>query len=321
MHLKVILFSVAVVLAPTSSFAASLYLDPLFGVQKTSNITYGTGLVNNGGSSIDLKLDFYQPTDIGTPVPASRPTILFMHGGGWQGGNKNSVAQANVWVSRGYNVASINYRLLGNNPPLTTGPADDYSFLAFLGPPGIISAVNASIEDANLALDWLAANSASYGIDTSRVGLTGHSAGAVMSLILTYLDPSTSVQTRAVLSSLGALFNDPSPFDAGDPPAMLIAGETDLTVPAFFVSTTSQQMTAAGVENALYIQPSTAHSTNWNSVFDGQTLSQHGIDFWANNLALVSEPSTVTMTAMGMIFLLLGCFVSTRRRRVTIGSA
>lgn len=319
MRVKMLLLFAVVVLAPAGSFAASLYLDPLFGVQKSSNITYGTGLVNNGASSIDLKLDFYQPTDIGTPVPSSRPTIMFMHGGGWQGGNKNGVAQANVWVSRGYNVASIDYRLLGNNPPLTSGPADDYTFLEFLGPPGIISEVNASIEDANLALDWLAANAASYGIDTSRVGLTGHSAGAVMSLILTYLDPSTSVQTRAVLSSLGALFNDPSPYTSGAPPAMLIAGETDLTVPAFFVNHSSQQMTAAGVYNELYVQPNTAHSTNWNQVFDGQTLSQHGIDFWANNLALVPEPSTVVLAGVGVAVLFFRWLVPGRRHRATIG--
>ncbi len=188
MNSRILLLAMICVLSHTTAPAATIYQDVMYGVQKTSNLVYGTGLVNNGASSIDLKLDIYQPTDIGTPVLASRPTVMFMHGGGWVNGNKSGVNQANTWASRGYNVVSIDYRLLGDNPPLTTGPADAFTFLEFLGPPGIISEVNASLEDASLALAWMSDNASTYGIDTSRVALAGSSAGGVMSLALAYLE-------------------------------------------------------------------------------------------------------------------------------------
>lgn len=306
MRCAILVFAIGVMGNWGSCLAGTLYLNPMFGVQKTSNLIYGTSLVNNGGSSIDLKLDIYQPTDIGTPVPSSRPTVMYIHGGGWQGGNKNSVPQSTAWVSRGYNVVSINYRLLGDNPPLTTGLADDFAFLAFLGPPGIISEVNASLEDARLAMEWMYDNAATYGIDPNRIGLAGSSAGAVMSLALAHIEPSKNIQPRAVLSSVGALFNDPSPYSSGGPPTMLIAGETDTTVPAFVVEYTSELMTDAGIHNELYVQPNTGHQTNWNMVFDGETLSQHGINFLHTHLATVPEPSTAVLAGIGAMVFLLG---------------
>ena len=111
------------------ALAGTLYLDPMFGVQKTSNLVYGQGLVDNGNALLDLKLDVYQPTDIGVAVPGSRPTVMWIHGGGWQKGTKRSVHQEDEWVSRGYNLIYIEYRLLGDNVPLTTVPADDFTFL------------------------------------------------------------------------------------------------------------------------------------------------------------------------------------------------
>lgn len=306
MHRSVFLAVVVSICSHGSCFAGTLFLDPMFGVQKTSNLTYGTGLVDSGASSIDLTLDIYQPTDIGTAVPSNRPTVMYMHGGGWQNGNKNSVGQANAWVSRGYNVVSINYRLLGDDPPFTTGVADDFTFLEFLGPPGIISEVNASLEDARLAMEWMYDNAATYGIDPTRIGVSGSSAGAVMALALAYAGPSEHVQPRAVISGVGAFFNLTNPFSPGGPPAMLIAGENDTTVPAFAVQFTSDQMTEVGIYNELYIQPNTGHSTNWGMVFEGQTLSEHSIDFLATHLALVPEPSTVVLALIGAIFAMFG---------------
>jgi acetyl esterase/lipase len=275
----------------------------MFGVQKTSNLVYGQGLVDNGNALLDLKLDIYQPTDIGVVVPESRPTIMWIHGGGWEKGTKGSVNQEEVWVPRGYNVVSIEYRLLGDNVPLTTGPADDFAFLELLGPPGITSTVNASLEDAALALEWLYANADTYGIDTDRIGVAGTSAGAVNAMAIGHLVQLENVEIKAVLSVSGAVFNDPNPFAPGGPPTMLITGEKDNTVPASLVELTRDLMNEAGVVNEFYLQPDTGHLPNWDVLIDGQTLSQHGIDFLYQNLAIVPEPTAIVLLATGLLCL------------------
>ena len=306
-----------VLIMATSSYVAragTLYLDPMFGVQKTSNLVYGQGLVDNGNALLDLKLDIYQPTDIGVAVPESRPTIMWIHGGGWEGGTKRSVNQEEEWVPRGYNVISIEYRLLGDNPPLTTGPADDFAFLGLVGPPGITSTVNASLEDGALALEWLYANADTYGIDTNRIGVAGISAGAVNALALGHLVQLENVEIKAVISVSGALFNDPNPFTPGGPPTMLITGEKDPTLPPVFQMLTRDLMNEAGVVNEFYLQPDTGHLPNWDVLIDGQTLSQHGIDFLYQNLALVPEPSTFALGALAVMIML-----GTAARRRVVG--
>ena len=51
--------------ASASTHAGTAFYDPIYGVSPSTDLTYGTGLVNNGGSTLDLKLDLYRPTDIG----------------------------------------------------------------------------------------------------------------------------------------------------------------------------------------------------------------------------------------------------------------
>lgn len=296
--------------------ADTVYLDPMFGVQQTSNTVYGQGLIDNGAGLLDLKLDVYQPTDIGVAVPESRPTILWIHGGGWEKGTKRSVNQKDEWVSRGYNIVSIDYRLLGDNPPLTTGPADAFAFLSLLGPPGITSEINASFEDATLALEWIYANADTYGIDTDRIGVAGISAGAVMALAMGHIVPTGNMELKAVVSVSGALFNDPSPFTPGGPPTMLITGEKDNTVPAVLVELTRDQMNEVGIMTEYYLQPNVGHLPNWDTVIDGQTLSQHGIDFLYENLAMVPEPTTIGLLAIGSALYLVRVGRPSRRSAV-----
>ena len=54
-------------------------------------------------------LDFYQAkSDKPTPV------VLYIHGGGWQGGDKNSVGNVKPYLDAGISVAAINYRYVKN---------------------------------------------------------------------------------------------------------------------------------------------------------------------------------------------------------------
>ncbi|PZU09841.1 alpha/beta hydrolase [Sphingomonas sp.] len=109
------------------------------------------------------KLDLWQPT---SPTPA--PLILFVHGGGWQRGDKDNATGATKirhLVERGYAVASIDYRLV---PEAT---------------------VEQQTADVALALAWVRSHAAENGIDAGRIILMGHSAGAHL-VALVGTDPS-----------------------------------------------------------------------------------------------------------------------------------
>jgi acetyl esterase/lipase len=118
---------------------------------KTSpNITYGR--FNN----TDLKLDII------TPGPRSqvRPTLIFMHGGGWVWGTKEDTALHLLpFLAHGMNVVNVEYRL------------------------GSTSLAPAAVEDCRCALRWVYQNAAEYGIDTARLVAAGYSAGGHLSLM------------------------------------------------------------------------------------------------------------------------------------------
>ena len=129
-------------------------------------------------SSIDgleLKMDVYYPSS-GGPWPG----LIFVHGGGWQEGDKAPLAVNPA--EAGFLVASINYRLF---------PA--YRFPAM-------------IEDVKCAIRYLRTHASRYNLDPGRIGLIGHSAGAHLAALAgladerpgwdvgPYLDQSSRVQ-------------------------------------------------------------------------------------------------------------------------------
>jgi arylformamidase len=107
------------------------------------------------GSNPLQQLDLWYPADHSNEQ--SRPLIIFVHGGGWSRGDKgNATGQFKPphYTGQGYVFASINYRLI---PEAT---------------------VEQQAADVALALQALLKDYKKYGIDTSRVVLMGHSAGA-----------------------------------------------------------------------------------------------------------------------------------------------
>ena len=70
------------------------------------DITYS--VANNS----ELKLDLYRPRGRRGPTP----TLLFIHGGGWVGGNKESdVLHLLPYLSLGWAVVNVEYRLARNS--------------------------------------------------------------------------------------------------------------------------------------------------------------------------------------------------------------
>ncbi len=109
-------------------------------------------------------LDFY-------PAKSDQPTpvVLYIHGGGWRGGDKKTNPKA--FNDKGISVVAINYRYVQNGVEEKIEPP-----------------VKAPLEDAARALQFLRSKAGEWNLDKTRVGATGGSAGACSSLWLAFHD-------------------------------------------------------------------------------------------------------------------------------------
>jgi acetyl esterase/lipase len=99
----------------------------------------------------DLLLDLFRPT---AAQDRLLPAVIFIHGGGWGGGNKESYHDLAARVaSHGYVCACVSYRLSGEAP------------------------FPAAVEDCKCAVRWLRAHAPAYRADPGRFAAWGHSAG------------------------------------------------------------------------------------------------------------------------------------------------
>ena len=97
---------------------------------------------------------------------APTPVMVYIHGGGFMGGDKNTADPAEVrdFLRNGISYAAINYRLTNAAP------------------------YPAQMMDAARAIQFIRQNAAKWNIDPTRVAATGGSAGAGMSLWLGFHD-------------------------------------------------------------------------------------------------------------------------------------
>ncbi len=132
-------------LSPTATWATHAANE----YQAFPNITY---LVAN---NYEAKLDVYKRRDTTTP----QPTLIWIHGGGWTGGTKESaILSLMPWMEMGWNIVNVEYRLAR------------------------VSLAPAAVEDCLCALRWVAQQAKTYGFDTSRLVVSGDSAGGHLAL-------------------------------------------------------------------------------------------------------------------------------------------
>ena len=180
-------------------------------------------------------------------APSAQPTplVVFIHGGGFRGGDKSSaelVDEANVFARKGFVNVSINYRLSSTGcPGSDTGAC--------------IVAINQAREDAETAVRFLRANASTYRIDPNRIAIGGSSAGAITALNVGYSpeNPSAgdhqgySSAVRAAQSISGAELASGSTINAGDAPALLFHGTADPIVPLSWAQSTFDRAKAANL--------------------------------------------------------------------------
>jgi acetyl esterase/lipase len=133
-------------LSPTGTWAATAQNR----YQISPNLTY---LVAN---NYEDKLDIYHRKDVSGP----QPTLIYIHGGGWTGGTKESAFMSVMpWLEMGWNVVNVEYRLAR------------------------VSHAPAAVEDCLCALKWVVSHASEYHIDSSKIVVSGDSAGGHLSLM------------------------------------------------------------------------------------------------------------------------------------------
>src|SRR5271169_142590 len=102
-------------------------------------------------------LDILQPR---APALKNRPGVLVIHGGGWIGGNKESMVDAFCapFVEKGWVVANVEYRLASSAP------------------------APAAVNDVLKAARWFQDHAADYRVDPKQILVVGASAGGHLAL-------------------------------------------------------------------------------------------------------------------------------------------
>ncbi len=145
----------------TEGWAATLFSS----YSVTADVTY---LVANNW---EAKLDIYRPRQAASPTP----TVVYIHGGGWVGGNKNVRPLYFLpYLEMGWAVVNVGYRLAR------------------------VSLAPGAVEDCRCALRWVIQNADRYNFDTDKIVLTGRSAGGHLSLITGMLPASSSLDRRCL---------------------------------------------------------------------------------------------------------------------------
>ena len=101
-------------------------------------------------------LDLYAPADA-----KSLPVVFWIHGGGWQTGDKSNVERKpQAFTDKGFVFVSTNYRLL---------PSVDMGTI---------------VRDIARSIGWVNRHIAEYGGDPKRLLIMGHSAGAQLAALI-----------------------------------------------------------------------------------------------------------------------------------------
>jgi predicted alpha/beta-fold hydrolase len=247
----VVLLTAALVLGLAGVAAAKhqkRYRDDVFKkVTVERDIQYGQAPPDAHNPSGEvLKLDLYQPKH--DKLTKKRPVVIFAHGGGFTGGDKNagpSPTLAEEFAKKGYVTASINYRL--------NGPSTGCTGANGVTPECYAAGIDA-VHDGQAAVRWFRANAKDLGIDKKRIAMGGESAGAILSCgVAAYNEdvgnsgnpgPSSAIQSFISISGglPGGIF-----VDDQTAPGILFSAIDDPVVPYQWSVDTRDKMQSFGV--------------------------------------------------------------------------
>ena len=135
-----------------------------------------------------------------SPSAKNAPVVFWIHGGGWQGGDKSDVAEKpRFFVDKGFVFVSVNYRLLPNVEMIDV------------------------FHDVAKSFRWVHDHIAEYGGDPRRVLVGGHSAGAQLAALLCTDERYLQAEGIAFTDLIGCV---PVDGDTYDVPAIIETEET-----------------------------------------------------------------------------------------------
>jgi arylformamidase len=138
------------------------------------------------------------------PGATGLPVVFWIHGGGWQAGDKSDVqVKPKVFVEKGFVFVSTNYRLL----------------------PGV--EMETIVRDVAKAVRWVHNHVADYGGDPDRLLIMGHSAGAQLAALLCTDDRYLKAEGLSRKIVKGCVPVDGDTFDV---PAIIETAETQRRV-------------------------------------------------------------------------------------------
>ena len=142
-----------------------------------------------------------QVLDVHAPEGArSLPVVFWIHGGGWQTGDKSMVAlKPKAFMDSGLVFVSINHRLL---------PTVDMGTI---------------IRDVASALGWVHKNIATHGGDPTRLLVMGHSSGGQLAALICVDDRYAKAEGVSLTMIKGCVPVDADTFDV---PAIIEVAET-----------------------------------------------------------------------------------------------
>ncbi|MCX6857914.1 MAG: alpha/beta hydrolase [Verrucomicrobia bacterium] len=144
-------------------------------------------------------LDVYSPANA-----KNLPVVFWIHGGGWQSGDKANVQEKPAWFTKkGFVFVSINHRLL---------PEVEMDVL---------------VRDVAKAFGWMHKHIAEYGGDPQRVLVGGHSSGAQLATLICTDDRYLKAEGVSFKDLIGCV---PVDGDTYDIPAIIETAETRLRV-------------------------------------------------------------------------------------------
>lgn len=242
---------------------------PIKKVRQTKGIQFAAP------DGIPLYLDVYSPPQLG-----KYPTLVIIHGGGWQGGRRSEVSQFSRYIAaQGYTVFTIDYRL-----------APRYRFPT-------------QLKDVQTALTFIQEHSDEYEVDPERIALMGRSAGGHLATLAAYQPDGIPIRgvisyyapldlvaaytnvpypalidIREVLENflggspqeLPQLYHDASPNSyvrKAVPPTLLVHGSRDQIVKAEFGRDLYNQLRAVGSTAVMLEIPWAEHS--FDGIFNG----------------------------------------------------
>jgi acetyl esterase/lipase len=205
-------------LSPTASWAAHSANE----YQVFPNLTYLTA------GNYELKLDIYKRRDTTGP----QPTVIFIHGGGWVAGTKEqSLMSVMPWFEMGWNVVNVEYRL------------------------GKVALAPAAVEDCLCALRYIATQAKTYDIDTTRLVVTGESAGGHLALTTGMIPESAGLDRQcsgAPLPKVAAIIDWYGIVDVND----LLDGDNRKTYAVQWLgSLSNREEVARRVSPLTYVRP------------------------------------------------------------------